>query len=169
MGRAALPVPTSHCKQCGATMTRKTFSGRLEDRSVFMRRKFCDQSCMAKWQEGRIKVPSPAAGRRQANKAMQPACERCSSTKALHVHHRDENPMNNLAANLQTLCASCHRLSHSPYFDATTGRRKPCAHCDKPARKLGLCWTHLTRQKRYGDPLMTKVREGSSWVLVRRA
>jgi hypothetical protein len=93
--------------------------------------------------------------------------EICGSTRKRHVHHRDENPMNNAPANLQTLCASCHRLVHSPHFDKTTGQRKPCLHCEKPAQKLGLCWTHNSRRIRFGDPLAKKVKVGSSWLLTR--
>lgn len=36
----------------------------------------------------------------------------CGATKPLHVHHRDENYQNNAAANLQTLCAGCHKQLH---------------------------------------------------------
>lgn len=169
MGRPQIPVQPKPCEQCGATMERKRYGAQMEDRGAFSRRRFCDQTCMAAWQEGRIKVSSDKAGRRQAVKAILPQCERCGSVSRRHVHHKDGNPQNNSQANLQTLCGSCHRLAHSPYFDATTGQRKPCALCEKPAMRLGLCWTHLTRLKKYGDPLVTKGKEGSSWVLRRMA
>jgi len=167
MGRPAIPVQLKGCRQCGLTMERKRYGATLEDRTAYSKRAFCDQQCMAIWQEGRIRVASDKAGRRQSVKARKSVCERCSSTRALHVHHKDENPRNNSVLNLQTLCASCHRLSHSLHFDPTTGQRKPCMHCARPAIRRGLCWTHLTRSKKYGDPLVTKVKEGSSWVLKR--
>ena len=30
---------------------------------------------------------------------------------------------------------------------------KPCAHCDRPARKRGMCSTHYNRWLRRGNPL----------------
>ena len=106
-----------------------------------------------------------AAYRRSAAQ-VKPNCEGCGTDKRkLHVHHRDENPLNNDPLNLQTLCASCHKLAHSPNFTATPIQRKPCAHCSKGAVKIGLCNTHLTRLRRYGDPLAKKIKIGSVWVL----
>ena len=69
--------------------------------------------------------------------------------------------------NLRTLCASCHKLAHSPNFMATSGQRKPCSLCEMPAMRAGLCWTHHTRLMRHGDPLVRKVKHGSSWSLER--
>ena len=40
------------------------------------------------------------------------ACVVCKSEKSPHVHHIDENPMNNMASNLVVLCSSCHRSWH---------------------------------------------------------
>lgn len=169
MGRPQIPVEIKNCKQCGAPMPRKAYGGRLEDRGRYARRQFCNQQCMAAWQEGRIKTPTPRAGRLQATKTMKPACEHCGSTTRRHVHHRDENPLNNAPSNLQTLCVACHRLAHSQHFNATTGQRMHCAHCANPAMRRGLCWTHLTRFRKYGDPLARKVKVGSSWLLQRTA
>jgi len=42
-------------------------------------------------------------------------CEHCSSDGAgsrLVVHHKDENPTNNILVNLITLCDSCHKYVH---------------------------------------------------------
>lgn len=51
-------------------------------------------------------------------------CERCQFTPKhtcqLDVHHRDGDPFNNDPANLETLCANCHRLD-------TLGPRKQAA------------------------------------------
>ena len=48
-------------------------------------------------------------------------CERCpyvsqhEELKDMDVHHLDENKQNNDPSNLQTLCATCHRLvEHTP-------------------------------------------------------
>lgn len=42
------------------------------------------------------------------------ACERCEfdGEDALEIHHRDRNRTNNIPANLETLCANCHRIEH---------------------------------------------------------
>jgi 5-methylcytosine-specific restriction endonuclease McrA len=165
MGRPEIPVPPKTCDQCKKMMVRKRYASALEGRSEYMRRRFCDQACMASWQEGRIKVPSEKAGHRQSVKLAKASCERCQGTKGLHVHHLDENPTNNSPANLLTLCSRCHRQAHSPNFDPTTGLRLRCTHCEKDAMKLGLCWTHNTRRQKYGDPLVKKVKVGSSWQL----
>lgn len=158
------PDPQKNCRACTAPLTRKTFNGRLEDRGVFLRRKFCNRRCMAKSMEG-LRVPTAHNSRRQSSKLVKPACERCGSTKRRHVHHVDENPLNNDPSNLQTLCVSCHRLLHSPNWNKTTKQRRSCAHCSAPARRRGLCWTHLTRLKRFGHPLLKKTKRGSTWVL----
>jgi hypothetical protein len=158
----------SDCKQCGTTLTAKTWSsGRVEDPSMLARRQFCDRQCMADWQMGRIKVMNPKNSRRQSGRTVAVKCERCGvgDTK-LHVHHRDHDPTNNAPGNLQTLCVPCHRQSHSPNFDPDTGDRKACAHCRNPAVQRGFCFTHLTRFKRYGHPLAKKRKIGTEWVLM---
>ncbi|WP_369683412.1 HNH endonuclease [Nitrosomonas communis] len=93
-------------------------------------------------------------------------CEVCGKTTSLHVHHVDENPLNNSTSNLMTLCSQCHREAHSKHFSAPMVRIT-CRHCEKPAMKNSLCWTHNTRYQKYGDPLMTKKKIGSDWYLVR--
>lgn len=39
-------------------------------------------------------------------------CVLCSSTERLEVHHIDENPLNNRAVNLVTVCRTCHQAAH---------------------------------------------------------
>jgi hypothetical protein len=92
-------------------------------------------------------------------------CEVCGTTRSLHVHHRDHDPMNNAPSNLQTLCASCHKRAHSPNYDETGTQRKSCVHCDKPSYRQGLCQTHLSRLKRHGHPLAKKRKTASGWHL----
>lgn len=47
MGSPAKPDPEKYCAACGTRMSRKRFSGRLEEMPIFKRRRFCDQQCMA--------------------------------------------------------------------------------------------------------------------------
>jgi hypothetical protein len=104
--------------------------------------------------------------RRKSTTMVGPMCELCSKTNCkLHVHHRDENPANDAPSNLQTLCVSCHRLSHSPNYTGTPPRRIACTHCSKLVARKGLCNTHLTRLKRHGSPLAKKVNTASGWQL----
>ncbi len=61
------------------------------------------------------------------------ACERCSATRFLIVHHRDRDRYNNADSNLETLCRSCHAIEHDIHFPNNAGKRrmKPqtCVHC----------------------------------------
>lgn len=163
------PTPKHFCAQCGTVLERKRYpSGTLEDLGAFTRRKYCNRQCMAAGQEGVMKTPTAKSGRRQAQKSALGSCEVCGrSDTRLSVHHKDEDPLNNAPENLQTLCGSCHRRTHSPNYMGTPTQPKACAHCSKPVARQGLCNTHLTRLKRYGDPLAMKVKIGSSWVLKR--
>lgn len=167
MPRPPKPDPIKHCMACGKLLTRKRFNSVLEDMGAFRRRKYCDQACMANGMEGTIKVPSPKNSRRQSAKKVQERCESCERMGRLHVHHMDENPLNNALSNLMTLCGSCHRRIHSPNFAGTPEQRKPCKHCSMPAMQRGLCFTHLNRYKKHGDPLLRKVKVGSEWLLRR--
>lgn len=153
------------CHQCGTPLVRKKYPRSVECRSVFNRRKYCDQRCMAAAYEGRVKVENPKNGRRQSAKKRKALCELCKKP-AHHVHHRDENPVNNADSNLQSLCASCHSRSHSPSYTETLERRNTCAHCEKPSYRRDLCSTHLSRLKRHGHPLAKKIKTGLDWHLV---
>lgn len=166
MGRPRLPDPIKNCKKCGSRLVRKVYANTLEDRGAFRRRRFCDQACMAAWMEGRIKNPTTKNSRRQSGKAAGTECEACGRTTGrLYVHHVDHNPMNNKPSNLQTLCGSCHRRSHSLNYTGTKLQRKSCEHCSKPVARKGLCNTHLTRLKRHGHPLAKKIKTSCGWVL----
>ena len=106
-------APAKFCLACGTQLERKRFGKRLEDFSVFLRRQYCDQRCMGDGFEGVIKVMNDKNSRRQSAKARKTACERCGRV-AHHVHHVDFNPQNNDPANLESLCASCHKIEHLP-------------------------------------------------------
>ena len=45
MGDTRKPDPVKFCLNCGQRMTRKRFSGRLEDLTAFGRRMYCDDAC----------------------------------------------------------------------------------------------------------------------------
>ena len=100
--------PIKFCRVCGAQLHRKRFdSGRLEDRSVFLRRQACSQSCA-----NSRGVVSKDALHWRARKHRKAACEDCGVQTALHVHHIDKDVTNNDPTNLRTLCASCHLTMH---------------------------------------------------------
>ena len=155
------------CKQCSTPLVRKRFNGRLEDNGRFEKRVFCDRSCMADWMEGQIKNLTPQNSRRQSAKTVDQMCEVCQATEtSFHVHHVDENPLNNDPSNLRTLCVSCHSRSHSPNFTDDGSRRVDCVYCSAPSMKRGLCFAHLSREKRHGHPLAKMRKVGSDWVLM---
>ena len=168
MSRRRLPDPIKFCRSCGEIMTRQTFkTGRLEDRSVFRKRVYCDRACMARGQEGVIKKHTPKNSRRQSAKTALSRCQACGSTKNLHVHHVDENPMNNSPLNLQTLCASCHKRWHRHHGKEILNPLVVCRICGKPQKGLGWCSKHYQRFRTYGDPYLTKRSTSSGFVLVR--
>lgn len=100
--------PERSCETCGTPLFRKRFaSGRLEDRGVFLRRKYCSLSC-ASTKETVVKDTHHW----RARKHRKPICEECEATEGLHVHHLDRDTANNDPSNLATLCASCHLKRH---------------------------------------------------------
>jgi 5-methylcytosine-specific restriction endonuclease McrA len=99
--------PIKHCETCGVLMTRKRFGARLEDHSVFMRRRFCSLTCA-----NTNAVVGKNAHHRRAKKFRATTCALCRATEGLHVHHLDRNHENDDPTNLITLCASCHLKLH---------------------------------------------------------
>lgn len=166
MPRPAKPTPERFCQSCNAQMERKRINGRLEDFGAFKKMVFCDRACMAAAMK-KDRCTNVSYSRSKASKQMKPACEACGAIGKLHVHHMDEDPFNNSPSNLRTLCPRCHRRSHSPNFMADGATPKHCKHCARPSVKLGLCFSHLSRLKRYGDPFAKKIRTASGWVLDR--
>src|SRR3990172_10467882 len=151
------PEPILACSGCGELLHRKRINGRLEDLGIFTKRKYCNRMCMAKGQT-RETVRRLSNSRIKAHRKIKSECETCGAAGRLHVHHRDENPFNNSIANLQTLCPSCHLRMHSPNYLGIRLQRIPCLHCSKPVARKGLCNTHLTRFKKYGDPFLKKLK-----------
>lgn len=100
--------PVKFCRNCGALLTRKRFGKRLEDRTRFLSRETCGQSC-GNTKEA-IQADSHRWRARQVKERRQ--CAACATTENLHVHHKDRNPANNSLANLEVLCQSCHMKLH---------------------------------------------------------
>lgn len=159
MGVPPTPIEPRPCKACGELMPRKRWNGgTLEPPSMYKRRLYCDQACMAKGMTH--DNPSLSTMRkRNENLPRGDKCETCLTSERLHIHHVDENPFNNALENLMTLCSSCHLKLHW-----VTGKkmppRKPCSvkSCDQFARWNGFCGKHWQRYKKYGDPLMKKIQ-----------
>jgi DNA-directed RNA polymerase subunit RPC12/RpoP len=102
--------PLKNCKHCGEKMIRKRINGRLEDMGAFLRRVFCNRSCMA------LGYVNPArlkgAWYQEARKLRGKSCENCGGARLLAAHHVDGNWKNNSPENIQTLCVSCHAIHH---------------------------------------------------------
>lgn len=78
--------------------------------AIFVKRKYCDRLCMA--QGMLVDNPSRQTCYHRARKWRKPACERCGSTKKLHVHHKDHDYKNGDPDNLETICEACHGKEH---------------------------------------------------------
>lgn len=103
-----------YCEYCGTELVRKRFNGRLEDFSVFNKRKYCNRECMKR---GFLKIgkgdqtwTSAHHTARKINELIlqKDSCELCGSTQNLDIHHIDGNWQNNNLDNLMCLCRSCH-------------------------------------------------------------
>lgn len=103
----AKPGRKKNCKACGAPLVRKRYGNRMEDRSRFLVREHCTQTCA----NSRATV-TRSAHQWRARPHRKPACEECGATEKLHAHHKDRDWANDAPENLQTLCASCHLKLH---------------------------------------------------------
>jgi 5-methylcytosine-specific restriction endonuclease McrA len=115
--------PEKYCAFCGQRMHRARFdSGRLEDMSAFMRRKYCSRECMRK---GFIKIghtnqeyrPAHASAYHIAYQILgrEKRCEICGSSRNIDVHHIDHDYRNNTIDNIMILCRRCHIKIHNRY------------------------------------------------------
>lgn len=154
--------PLKDCLNCGQSLTRKNYNGRLEDFTVFSKRKFCSRTCMGQFKTKDLPTDSTLLKRYKIFKKEK--CENCGSMSQLGVHHKDKNRLNNSEENLQTLCASCHTKLHWEEDKITNPETtmKPCSICGKITRTHGgMCQKHYQRFKKYGDPYLTKPVGGS--------
>lgn len=155
MPRKKLPDPEKYCERCGKQLQRKRYGGVLEDMGKFRSRRYCSLHCAnSHGHRGR----SFKTQHKISAKLRGPHCESCGRTpenpRHLHVHHINGNWTDHHRENLRTLCAGCHLRLH-------TKPSPPCSVCGAKSRKGGMCQKHFQRWKKYGDPLLTKVRDGS--------
>lgn len=97
------------CQLCGQIIT-----GRKSFRSG--EKRFCSRKCASIINATlRAKTKYTVFGFAQTIKKFGSlCCERCrfSNSHALVVHHIDRDRQNNSPANLETLCANCHKIEH---------------------------------------------------------
>lgn len=145
------PSPLKNCEQCGKRLERKRYRETLESMHAFLRRKFCDQLCMARHMvKGRVTL---AGLRARARKFLGAECQACQTTKRLEVHHIDGNPANNAPTNRITLCGACHTKWHWQHGKRAK-RTNPatCSVCSAGGKiRKGLCQAHYQRFKRWGN------------------
>lgn len=154
--------PEKYCLHCGKRMERKRYNGTLESNHSFNRRKYCNLQCVGM---ARRKDTLPGLRRRYAHLRGN-KCQECGVTENLDLHHQDGNPVNNDISNLMTLCDSCHTKWHWENGKKSPKKRSVCTICGKPAKGLSLCLKHYQRQKKYGNPYLTKRKVGSQFVIV---
>jgi len=158
-------APEKFCLKCGLLLQRKVFNGRLEDFSIFLRRKYCNRECS--WTHSRSESVSLSGAYKRATQLKAGVCMECKSMSLLGVHHKDRNPLNNSSENLVTLCASCHTRLHWKEGKTPWKQRASCKVCGNQAKGHGLCLKHYQRWKKYGDPLLTK-RSGRTGALLKQ-
>jgi len=101
--------PKKTCEHCGIPLVRKASKGRLEDRTVFLRRRYCSLTCA----NSRRRPLTKHGYSFRARKHLKEACEACQQTTSLQAHHIDQIISNNSQQNIQTLCKTCHDFWHS--------------------------------------------------------
>ena len=157
------PDPEKYCEFCGGRMSRQRFaSGRLEDLTAFVRRKYCCKECADK---GKVKIgdnnqlyaPAHHSARmiKYLLEGREYKCERCGATQNIDVHHKDGNHTNNAPENLMLLCRSCQMKEHKP--------KNSCKICGAPVTGYGYCNKHYLRWKKYGNPLMVNGKQEKSF------
>lgn len=112
--RKDIKTAERYCEYCGKPLTRKRINGRLEDFTVFTKRKYCNRECMRR---AFVKVGNyeqsyscAHATARKINELWlkKDECEICGATQNLDIHHIDGNYQNNELDNLVCLCRRCH-------------------------------------------------------------
>ena len=166
MPMPAKNVPHAPCEWCGRAISRKRYGAQLEDIARFRQRRFCGAPCFAA--SSRKEGASRGALLRRIKKLRGTQCEACGRTDKLSMHHKDRDWRNNDPLNLQTLCSSCHTQLHHAAGDIA--KKKPvrtCSVCMAPCDKGEWCGKHRQRARKYGDPMLTKIRAGKGFAVVR--
>src|SRR4030042_505577 len=101
--------PEKFCEHCGTQYYRKVFNGRLEDRSVFLRRKYCSLTCA----NSKRRPLTKQGYSWRARKHLKTACEACNAITSLQAHHLNQRSSDNEPENIQTLCKHCHDFWHT--------------------------------------------------------
>jgi len=144
---ARVKEQSKDCETCGTSISRKRYSGRLEDLGAFKRRKFCSLSCANTREEVGYHGNSW-----RARKHLRKRCEICGGSKLLAAHHVDENRSNNTPENIQTLCVTCHnKLHHGTLLS-------PALIAQQPAFPLG--WTDCEDSETLSFPKSLNGSEG---------
>ena len=156
------PDPEKLCQACGALLRRKRMNGRLEDRTVFLKRLYCDQKCMGK--AHMRPDPTRSAYLKRIAHLKKKNCEICrASDKRLTLHHKDRNWRNGDPSNIQTLCSSCHTsLHHANAEIVPRAKERPCAFCQRPIWGRSVCNTCRTQIRRNGKPSPRTTKRRSS-------
>ena len=154
MPRKSTPDPEKYCERCGKRLRRNRYGKTLEDMTRFKCRKFCSLRCA---NSRGIRSMSSTQQHKLSARFRKPRCELCGVVppkSQLHVHHINKNWRDHRPENLQTLCIKCHLQIAHPRKPAI-----PCKVCGKKSRRHSMCQKHFQRWKKYGNPLMTKVRD----------
>lgn len=109
MPRPRKKESVKYCQHCDIKLNRKIFNGRLEDLSVYEKRKYCSRSCANSKKNPKCKSTYSM----RARKFLKDTCESCDWNLSLQVHHVDQDYTNNVEQNIQTLCKHCHDFWHT--------------------------------------------------------
>lgn len=112
-------------------------------------------------------TPTKSAIGKRLIKEQKSCCAICGTDAGLQVHHLDGNRLNNFSENLLTVCASCHTKWHWEHGKSMKRKRQACVICGAESHAKNMCQKHWLRFKKYGDPLMKKVKIGKGLVLTR--
>jgi len=99
------------CAQCGKIIYRAAW--KTEGREKL----YCSVTCRIAGVKAHWST-APRQGRQPVNKRLlfeqTPFCELCGLNEPdiLEIHHKDRNPQNNAAENLQVVCPNCHTHIH---------------------------------------------------------
>lgn len=137
------------CKMCG-----KTFKKRPSQ----TKKRYCSVACrssdpeyvkarvesfkrseLGRWRATRKQIYNLSRKIYLSNGGLM-VCHECGTTKNIHLHHINENRLDNSPNNLKALCNSCHNILH-----ITT--RKKCSKCNQLLTASHKCPSKYLRHK----------------------